>query len=423
MKTCLFFASIIIAMYSADLGKQFLTIIAFLMGNPLGLVEYGRIVDIIFVILVTFFTLAVLMFKKKSVRQFYNMPVALLVFLAMLMTISLMESSDELSMENYYRFLGGNLLLFLGVLVCGQSPEAIKRIWNIWIFNSVILATISSYLFLIGITWSSGRSELFPGTGIRSGYYCGLSVIYLASKIILDSRHKLRHSFLRGGGICIGILGVLLSGSKFSLFLVMASLIMMVFLKLLITKSMGRSSLLFMFSIFTLITILIFKVLVGFEMSGRDMGNLSNVYTTDSFQNSTYGRIDLSKHYFELGMESPLIGHGISAAYSLTERTHSMLLSLFVQVGLLGVMAYLLFLVGILVPGFRRVRLSLLKSYINSDKSLILSTFVAVMFFALKAEATGDVAANRELWFFAGMFLVLNGSSYNGLRVPLYRTR
>jgi len=77
---------------------------------------------------------------------------------------------------------------------------------------------------------------------------------------------------------------------------------------------------------------------------------------------------------------------------------------LFVQFGFLDIIAHLIFLLMILVSGFKMMKLSLLKSYSGLDKLLILPTCTTVIFLPLKAEVTGDIAANEELWMFTRVF-------------------
>lgn len=47
--------------------------------------------------------------------------------------------------------------------------------------------------------------------------------------------------------------------------------------------------------------------------------------------------------------------------------------------------------------------------YRNRDISLFVAAFIGVIFLALKADVTGDVAGDRELWMFAGAFMALCG--------------
>ncbi len=399
-------AIICLAIYGADMHKLLLTVFAFLAGKPLALMDYGRLADVSLAILTASLALAVFLFTNFKLRSLINVPLALMFFLGILMTLSLLQSSDEISMEHYYRFLGGNLLLFIGALLCCKSIADVRLIFNIWVFNSIILAVISIYLFQIGLTWSSGRSTLFPGTGIRTGYFCALSIIYLVSDIFF--RTKRERMYYRFGLISILFAGVLLSGSKASMLLLLASLAALFILKLSMTKKIHVLSSLSIFAIIFLSVAVIIKSIVGLEMSGGEVGYLGDTLKFDSYLHAGHERIVLSKDYIRLGMKSSLIGHGISAAYSLDLRTHSVTTALFIQVGLIGLLAYLFFLLAVIFRGLKVMTKLVRMRYRNYDIPLFVAAFVGVIFLALKAEVTGDVPANRELWMFAGVFMALS---------------
>ena len=340
-----------LAIYGADMHKLLLTVGAFLLGKPLGLVEYGRLADISFAALTVGLVLAVFVSSNFNIRALLNGPFALMFFLVIVMTVSLIQSSDELSMEQYYRFLGGNFVLFICALLCCKSLNDVRQIFNIWVLNSIILAVISIYLFKIGITWSSGRSSLFPGTGIRTGYFCALSIIYLVSDILC--RKKRDSLYFRLGLIGVLLAGVLLSGSKAALLLLMGSVAALFILKLLITKKIHvLPSLSIFVSLFFFVTIVI-KSIIGLETSGGEVGYLDDILKIDSYLQAGEDRTVLLKDYVGFGAINPLIGHGISAAYSLDKRTHSVATALFVQVGLIGLLGYLFFLFSVIFNGLK----------------------------------------------------------------------
>jgi O-antigen ligase len=405
MKTILFLASVVLGFYGPDMHKLFLTVVAFLSGTPLAFEDYGRLADIIVGSIILGLFLAVVLLNKRSIRYLLNVPTGLMVVLALLMTISLMQSSDEISMENYLRFMGGNLLVFFGALVFCRTPEAIKRIWDIWVITGIILALISIYLFRAGIVWNAERSLLFPGTAIRGGYFCGLSVIYLTAGLIFEDKHK--HLFLRLGVIALCLAGVLLSGSKFSFLLVIGFLMIAYGAKLVLTKKVNLVPIVLSFITVMSVSVIIFDSLIGMESQGLGTGKVGEIHNADIYNRAAVERLDLDKDYLELGMKNLFFGNGIAAAYALKERTHSVLVALFVQVGLSGVAIYLLFLFIIVSKGF-----NIMKQMGSRDMQagLFVSSFLAVIFLALKAEVTGDIPANRELWLFCGMLLALESA-------------
>jgi O-antigen ligase len=221
-------------------------------------------------------------------------------------------------------------------------------------------------------------------------------------------RTKRESLYYRFGLISILFAGVLLSGSKASMLLLLASLAALFILKLSMAKKIHVLSSLSIFAIIFLSVAVIIKSIVGLEMSGGEVGYLGDTLKFDSYLHAGHERIVLSKDYIRLGMKSSLIGHGISAAYSLDLRTHSVTTALFIQVGLIGLLAYLFFLLAVIFRGLKVMTKLAMMRYRNYDIPLFVAAFVGVIFLALKAEVTGDVPANRELWMFAGVFMALS---------------
>lgn len=411
MKTLFFWASVVVAAYAVDLNKLLLSVSAFLMGKPLAFSEFGRLSDILCAALCTCLTLAVVLFtKRKPMHVYFYGPLVLMTFLGLLMTLSLLQSADGESIENYGRFMAGNMVLFFGALVGCQSTENGKRIWLIWGIGCLVLAIISLYLACIGLMWTSGRNALFPATAIRTGYGCALTVIYWTTSILLDP--SCRHKVLKVGGIGICILGVLLSGSKASLLLMVGALVVILLMQIQTTGYVKAAPALGVLFAVVFITVIVIVLVTGLEKSGGESGYLGGLHQADSYATSVYERLRLSKAYIQLGLQRPFLGKGISAAYSLELRTHSLLVALFVQVGLFGVLAYILFLTSLLHMAYQRIKTCWRQFATCPDISVAIATFVAVIFLALKAEVTGDIPGNRELWFFAGLLLALCRPAY-----------
>ncbi|MBM4288706.1 MAG: hypothetical protein FJ135_11305 [Deltaproteobacteria bacterium] len=403
MRTILFLASLLVGVFAPDIHKLFLSVIAFLMGKSVGLIElYGRLGDIIVASVILSLLLIVVIFNFRSIRSLMNIPSLLMVVLGLLMTISLIEYSDELSRENYVRFMGGNLLLFFAALFFCRTPETIKRVWNVWIMASIILALISIYVFMQGITWSSGRSMLFPGTGIRSGYFCALSVVYLMAGLLFDSKSDYLFWKLGITGLCM--VGILLSGAKAAFLLATGFLILLYGANFVLIKK--RKKIAIILSVFTVIiaSAIFFKSIMQMQEEGITTGYLAHTFDSDSYGSATSYRMGIHETYLNIGMKDIFFGSGISAIYTYECRTHSLLMAFFVQLGLIGVTIYLLFLAGVLLNGLSLVRKMISRGHLNG---LVVSCFLSVIFLAMKGEVTGDVAGNRELWLFSGMLLGL----------------
>jgi O-antigen ligase len=187
----------------------------------------------------------------------------------------------------------------------------------------------------------------------------------------------------------------------------------------LITKKIHVLSSLSIFAIIFLFIAVIVKSIVGLEMSGGEVGYIGDTLKFHSYLQAGDERIVLSKDYIKLGMKSPLIGHGISAAYSLDFRTHSVTTALFTQIGLIGLLTYLFFLLTVIFRGLKVMTKLATMKYVNYNIPLFVAVFIGVIFLVLKAEVTGDVPANRELWMFAGVFTAFSDLVRFNLRNPI----
>jgi len=307
-----------------------------------------------------------------------------------------------ISLENYARFVAGNLLIFFAAIAICRTPPEIRRVWVVWIFTSVCLSIISICLFGAGINWSSARSAVIPGINIRSGYFSAISIIYLFAYLSL--RLNLKNFFILLVIIILG-LGVLTSGSKGSI--IIASLGIGIYLFIVVVSELRvPKQVIFITLLITLI--IVFAIHVRrFESAGA----IGDIISPQRYLKSVQGRIEITKGYLNLASASPIFGNGISASYSLERRTHSILTALFVQIGVVGLLVYIVFLISLLLEGLRLVD-PRNRAY-KSLKKLSTITFVAVILLIIKSEITSDIPGNRELWLFAGMLL----SIYRSRRV------
>ena len=367
---------VILGIYGSDLHKLICNLIA---------ENFSFILDIIFAAL-CFLVFLLALFKKNTPKRFFNIPVLMQILLLALLSISLIHSHDEVSLFNYIRFLGGNILLFFSALVICRKEKQVKKIWNIWIITSVILAAISVWFFFQGITWQSGQAAIIEGTGIRTGYFCAIGLIYL----FVSSNLKIKY-FL----IPLFLFAVIVSASKGALLLLIGTLFFVLPLIQVINKKLKLKT--FISLIFV---ILIFLGLLIFILPKTGEGEVKEVAIWGNYVHSLSDRLDLTGEYIKLGLSHPIIGNGISASYSLIERTHSVILSLFVQIGIFGILFYLIFALNMFFIGFKLLKKT--KNY-----NLALATFLIVLFTFLQGEITLDVPGNRIFWFFSGILLAL----------------
>ncbi len=132
---------------------------------------------------------------------------------------------------------------------------------------------------------------------------------------------------------------------------------------------------------------------------------------------SAVGRVYLWKIAFSKLSETPLWGFGTSSFQSLLTSfgkgadlhyPHNIWLEYYLEWGIIGLGALLLFLFSVVKRGFK----PLLSEEMTSDQRATLKISLTLFFFALaNCQVSGDFSSNRELWIFSSF--VLASSSYH----------
>lgn len=390
-----YMGSIILAIYASDFHKLLLNICSFFGGNIAFANEYGRMLDAILALLCAFNALLVALLKP-DIGRFTNVAVLAQFVIFALLSFSLLNSHDMISLENYARFAAGNLLIFFAAIAICRTPLEIRRVWVIWIFTSVCLSIISICLFGAGINWSSARSAVIPAGNIRTGYFSSISLVYIFAN--LSTRFNSKNLFLLFL-IIVLMGGILTSGSKASIIIAALGIGIYLFIPVLSALKVPKQV------IFIAPVIIFLIIFAGHVNRFESAGFIKDNIKPQSYFKGGQNRIELMQSYLKLGSDSPIFGNGISASYSLEERTHSVLMSVFVQIGVLGLLAYIVFLISVVLKGLRVVNRRNCAYVYKRFKKLSTVTFIAVILLILKSEITSDIPGNRELWLFAGMLL------------------
>lgn len=410
-KAVLLFPALALGVYASDLHKLLLNLMPALWGQPQKFARYGRPLDMFFCGLIIALCVVVVIARRFKIHRFEALPVLSQLSLAAFLTLSLVLHYNELSLEHYSRFIGGNLLLFLAPLLLCWRVSYVRLVWRIWVAMSLTLALVGVWFLLQGLMWRSARAELIPGTVVRMGHVCAVSVIYL---LILARRESKLRTLLRFCLLSLLLFGILSSGAKVA-YLLLGCVVLVVgvgrFLPL------GRVKL-SEIAVFVVLLLLATGMLVYICRSEK-AGFASSSFQIDSYRKSIESRTPLLRHYAALGLERPILGHGIAASYRQESvglpRAHSVSLALFVQTGVVGLTCYLLFVFSVIVGGIYLVKRR------GGDPvlaKLALATLLAVCYLVLKAEFSGDVPGNRELWLFSGLLLSLGANLRGGYPHP-----
>ena len=390
-----YMGSIILAIYASDFHKLLLNICSFFGGNIAFANEYGRMLDAILALLCAFNALLIVLLKP-DIGRFTNVGFLAQFVIFALLSFSLLNSHDMISLENYARFAAGNLLIFFAAIAICRTPLEIRRVWAIWIFTSVCLSIISICLFGAGINWSSARSAVIPVGNIRTGYFSSISLVYIFAN--LSTRFNSKNLFLLFL-IIVLMGGILTSGSKASIIIAALGIGIYLFIPVVSALKVPKQV------IFIAPVIIFLIIFAGHVNRFESTGFIKDNIKPQSYFKAGQNRIELMQSYLKLGSDSPIFGNGISASYSLEERTHSVLMSVFVQIGVLGLLAYIVFLISVVLKGLRVVNRRNCAYAYKRFKKLSTVTFIAVILLILKSEITSDIPGNRELWLFAGMLL------------------
>lgn len=405
-KPIIYLGTTILGIYGADLHKLMLSILSLMIGHPLILTTYGRFSDMAMVVLLICITGVILIAQPNRLFTLLNIPFVLMVCMGFLVAFSLINYYDESCVEWFYRFMAGNLLLFFSsVIICTKLSNT-RLLLLIWVCTSLVMAVCVICLTLIGITWTSGRSNLIQGVGIRSGYFSALSVIYIVTHLLC--RFKSYQEFLLLMPILIIlVLGCLVSGSKASILLMILGISIIYCIKWAKFRKHSVGNSIAIIGLIILSVGIFFLVLPKLIDAGIDIGFLSQSAEYQSYQEAFQDRFNLALEYINYGSQHFFFGRGISSAYNLDIRTHSALTSFFVQFGIVGVALYLCWLLGPLWVMWLKVISSSFRSFSIVYKELAIFSLTAVVFLAIKAEITGDLPGNRELWLFNGVLLSL----------------
>ncbi|NQT14858.1 MAG: hypothetical protein HQ582_19040 [Planctomycetes bacterium] len=339
-------------------------------------------------------------------------PLVFQLLLAVLLTVALARHCDELSYHHYKRYIGGNFALFAGAFLLCRGERKIRLAWRVWMVAAILMSLLGIWYWLNGINWASGRARLVPGTGVRMGYQCGVALIYL-----LFSKDRLL-PFVRFPLAAVLLFAVFTSGSKMAVLLAAGVVLLFAVRNLTSTRQTGLGQFL----------LLILMGISGLSIAmillrGDDFAYYRDTFELNSYRGSYAARTELGMGYLRYAMDTPWGGKGISAAYDQIGgfRTHSVSQALLVQAGVPGALLYVLFAGWIAVNGLRML---LSRSSLSSGRDLLLATYIAALFLFVRAEITGDVPGNRELWLFSGLLLscfILRTSSIRsdvGIRRP-----
>jgi hypothetical protein len=388
---------IILGIYGADLHKVLVNVLPLISGNPRAWDSYVQLVDYIIAgAACATLALAILFGRARWKRWFVSIPVLSQLALVGLRFGGLLQTPDRFSLLMFAQFIGGNFLLLLMPVALCTNEKQVRRIWHIWLAMALILAAVSVWLLGKGAVWLGTRNRWVGLSNIRTGRVCAIAFVYL---VVAGFRPELGFWGRKWRQLALIVLAVavLTAGSKAA---VMGLLIVLVIYLLLFAgrRSTWASAL---GAGFLGLWILLFLAWDPFDLDA--------LTRLGQWAGSVESRILMALYYFERGLDSPFLGSGIKSSYGGPSmiRAHNVSLELFVQVGLLGPLLFLLFVTTTLIQGWQALRMT----HDRQRQRLITATLLACILAAFMSQITGDIIGNRDLWFFSGLVLALLPSS------------
>jgi len=383
---------LLVGMFAADLHKLAINTASVVTDNPLGWEPVARNADV-FVAVSLLILCALNVGRVISVPRIAVTPLVIQGLLAVIVTVALVRHYDEVSSVHYQRYIGGNFTLFAGAFLLCRDERGIRLAWRMWLAAATVMSLLGIWYWLTGISWSSGRAQLVPGTGIRMGYQSGVAFIYL---LFAQDRAL---SLIRLPLVAGVVFAVFVSGSKMALLLTLGVAVLFALRNLTSRQRSAGSQ--FLLVVFIAACGALTATII---LRGDQLGFYNDTFDLDSYRTSCAVRTEVGGGYLRLAMDAPWGGHGISAAYNeaLGHRTHSVVQALLVQTGLPGTLLYVVFAVWLAVNGFRMLRRGPSHS---PGYDLLVASYIATVFLLAKGETTGDIPGNRELWQFSGLLL------------------
>lgn len=391
---------LVVGVYGSDLHKLAINATSMWRDQPLAWQGLASILD---VVLAVFIVLACFAEFLKWVLYSYLprnvfVPAVLQLSIVLTLGVALYRFYDELSLIHFAKYVGGNAVLFFGILFGCKNLRHVQFVCRIWVVAGMLLGYLGLWYWKEGLTWSSARTSLVPGTGIRMGYQCAVAFVYL---------YLSKDPLLGRLSVPVGlawVFAVLTSGSKMAFVLLSVTLgAYYQFDVFAANRNVGRQ-----FVINGLVIASGIITLIAISSSGK-RGFHEGLLDPYQYEASLEAREEINSYFFTGFSDNPtllLFGAGISAAYADNTgeyRLHSVTHALLLETGVLGLAIYVLFCLVTLISGTRAI----MAAVGQRRRRRLLEALVAISALLIcKAEVTSDLPGNRELWMFSALVAV-----------------
>lgn len=334
---------------------------------------------------------------NKNIMQ----PIGIYILLSMFILLSLLYSSSYLyALDKTIRFMSFTAWAFIGPFFMFKEKQDIEK----FIFYSVLISAIMSCYAVVGLKSSLGNAYV-GFISVNGGNYLSLGRvsamgILLILLFYIISNQNLIIKIIAFIGMLLNLVALFASGSRMPLVALVGMLVYMVISSIKINKKIHIRKGFSLFFVVILLSGFILGVLAKNGVFDTMIYRFEVLLTDSGGGDSAEGRTDRYGDAFKLFAENPILGDGIGGfGYNYNDTDirgypHNIFLEIIAELGLVGLVIFLLLMFRCIIPYFYRV---------NKEDNLSYSIFIVFLFYFLNANISGDLNDNRVMFCFMSL--------------------
>ncbi|MDM5190879.1 O-antigen ligase family protein [Bacillus sp. DX4.1] len=342
--------------------------------------------------------------NEPKINKNIIQPVGIYILLAILILLSLFYSSSHLyGLDKAVRFISFTAWAFIGPFFMFKKERDIEK----FIFYSILISVIMScYAIkdlksLLGNTYI-GFVSVNGGNYLSLGRVSAMGILLILLFYIISNKN-LMIKMMAFIGIILNFVALFASGSRMPLVALVCMLIYMAMSSIKIKKKIYVRKGFNMFFIVILLSVCVLGTLAKAGVFDTMIYRFQVLLTDSGGGESAEGRTDRYDFAFKLFADNPIVGDGIGGfgySYNDTDARgypHNIFLEIISELGLLGLILFLLLIFKCIVPYFYRG---------GKDNSIGYSIFIVFLFYFLNANISGDLNDNRVMFCFMSLVYV-----------------
>lgn len=349
---------------------------------------------------------------NKSIIQ----PIGIYILLAMFILLSLFYSSSHLyGLDKAVRFISFTAWAFIGPFFIFKNKRDIEK----FIFYSILISVIMSCYAVKDLKSSLGNAYIgfvsVNGSNYLSlGRVSAMGILLILLFYIISNKN-LMIKIMAFIGIILNLVSLFASGSRMPLVALVCMLVYIAISSIKIKKKIYIRKGFNLFFIVILLSVCVLGTLAKAGVFDTMIYRFQVLLTDSGGGESAEGRTDRYDFAFKLFAENPIVGEGIGGFgynYNDTDARgypHNIFLEIIAELGLVGLVLFLLLIFRCIAPYFYRS---------GKDDSFSYSIFIVFLFYFLNANISGDLNDNRVMFCFMSLSYIsscIMGISGRGL--------